>query len=264
MEKANNMMTDNDMMCWHALYTAPKSEHKLMQRLNAAGYTTYCPMQAVFVKWKGHTRKVITPLFSGCLFVAGNVSEVTSLASSQKAAILVDNEGKSLSIEAGKAELPAKFAQLLKLITEELLDTVTSQAKENSRLRMNYNFHASMDAPIHRLLNALEPGTYLPPHRHTDKEETYLVLRGSLLAFFYDDAGNVTDKVCLNPSEGKYGLEIPSNTWHSIIALESGTVIFEIKKGPYQPLPSEDLASWAPQTSDTEGIKAFMKRMLEL
>lgn len=82
--------------------------------------------------------------------------------------------------------------------------------------------------------------------------------------FFYDDAGNVTDKVCLNPSEGKYGLEIPSNTWHSIIALESGTVIFEIKKGPYQPLPSEDLASWAPQTSDAEGIKAFMKRMLEL
>ena len=153
---------------------------------------------------------------------------------------------------------------MMKLITEELLDTVTSQAKENSRLRMNYNFHASMDAPIHRLLNALEPGTYLPPHRHTDKEETYLVLRGSLLAFFYDDAGNVTDKVCLNPSEGKYGLEIPSNTWHSIIALESGTVIFEIKKGPYQPLPSEDLASWAPQTSDTEGIKAFIKRMLEL
>ena len=140
---------------------------------------------------------------------------------------------------------------MMKLITEELLDTVTSRAKENSRLRMNYNFHASMDAPIHRLLNALEPGTYLPPHRHTDKEETYLVLRGSLLAFFYDDAGNVTDKVCLN-------------TWHSIIALESGTVIFEIKKGPYQPLPSEDLASWAPQASDVEGIKAFMKRMLEL
>lgn len=83
--------------------------------MNAAGYTTYCPMQAVFVKWKGHTRKVITPLFSGCLFVAGNVSEVASLASLQKAAILVDNEGKSLSIEAGKAELPAKFAQLLKL-----------------------------------------------------------------------------------------------------------------------------------------------------
>ncbi len=94
-----------------------------------------------------------------------------------------------------------------------------------------------MDAPIHRLLNALEPGTYLPPHRHTGKEETYLVLRGSLLAFFYDDAGNPLDKVLPDPSEGKYGLEIPLNTSSSLIALESGTVIFEIKKGPYQPLP---------------------------
>lgn len=152
----------------------------------------------------------------------------------------------------------------MKLITEELLDAVTSQAKENPRLRMNYNFHAEMDAPIHRLLNALEPGTYLPPHRHRDKEETYLVLRGSLLAFFYDEAGDVTEKVLLNPSEGKYGLEIPPCTWHSIVALESGTVIFEIKKGPYSPLSLEDLASWAPAASDEEDAKAFMKRMLEL
>lgn len=152
----------------------------------------------------------------------------------------------------------------MKLITEELLDAVTSQAKENPRLRMNHNFHAEMDAPIHRLLNALEPGTYLPPHRHRDKEETYLVLRGSLLAFFYDEAGNVTEKVLLNPSEGKYGLEIPPCTWHSIVALESGTVIFEIKKGPYSPLSPEDLASWAPAASDEESAKAFMKRMLEL
>lgn len=152
---------------------------------------------------------------------------------------------------------------MMKLITEELLDTVTAQAKENPRLRMNYNFHATMDAPIHRLLNALEPGTYLPPHRHTDKEETYLVLRGRLSAFFYDEEGNVTEKVCLNPSEGKYGLEIPPCTWHSIIALESGTVIFEIKKGPYQPLPPEDFAPWAPASSDEEGAKAFMKRMSE-
>lgn len=151
----------------------------------------------------------------------------------------------------------------MNLITEELLDTVTLQAKENPRLRMNYNFHATMDAPIHRLLNALEPGTYLPPHRHVDKEETYLVLRGSLMAFFYDEAGNITERACLNPLEGKYGLEIPPCTWHSIVVLESGTVIFEIKKGPYQPLPLEDLAPWAPASSDEEGVKAFMKRMIQ-
>lgn len=152
----------------------------------------------------------------------------------------------------------------MKLITEELLDSVTSRAIENSRLRMNYNFHTSMDEPIHRMLNALEPGTYLPPHRHSDKEETYLVLRGSLWVFFYDELGNVTEKVRLNPSEGNYGLEIPPGTWHSIIVLESGTVIFELKKGPYQPLSPEDVASWAPASSDIEGAGAFKKRMLEL
>ncbi|WP_418697464.1 WbuC family cupin fold metalloprotein [Bacteroides sp.] len=150
------------------------------------------------------------------------------------------------------------------LITEELLDTVTAQAKENPRLRMNYNFHATMDAPIHRLLNAMEPGTYLPPHRHTDKVESYIVLRGSLLALFYDEAGNVTEKVQLNPAEGKFGLEIPPGTWHSVIPLESGTVIYEIKNGPYIPLSPEDMASWAPDPSDVEGAKSFMKRMLEL
>lgn len=132
---------------------------------------------------------------------------------------------------------------MMKLISEELLDSVSHEARESSRLRMNYNFHESLDAPIHRLLNALEPGTYLPPHRHTDKEETYVVLRGSLLTFFYDDLGNVMEKVNLNLSAGVYGVEIPSGTWHSIIALEPGTVIFEIKSGPYKPLPPEDIAA---------------------
>lgn len=110
---------------------------------------------------------------------------------------------------------------MMKLISEELLDSVSHEARESSRLRMNYNFHESLDSPIHRLLNALEPGTYLPPHRHTDKEETYVVLRGSLLTFFYDDLGNVIEKVNLNPSAGVYGVEIPSGTWHSIIALDA-------------------------------------------
>lgn len=151
----------------------------------------------------------------------------------------------------------------MKLISDELLDGVTSEAQASPRLRMNYNFHASLDAPIHRLLNALEPGTYLPPHRHTDKEETYVVLRGSLLAFFYDNSGNITEKVDLNPSAGVYGLEIPAGTWHSIISLETGTVIFEIKSGPYCPLPPEDIAPWAPAPSDVEGAAVFMKQMLE-
>ncbi|WP_455593034.1 WbuC family cupin fold metalloprotein [Bacteroides sp.] len=155
----------------------------------------------------------------------------------------------------------------MKLINEELLDVVTGQAKENPRLRMNYNFHESMDAPIHRMLNALEPGTYLPPHRHQnpDKEEVYLVLRGSLLAILFDEEGNVTKKVNLNPLKGNYGVEIPPRVWHSIVVLEPNTVIYEIKQGPFAPLTSENLAPWAPAaTDDKEKINAFMKRMIEL
>lgn len=154
----------------------------------------------------------------------------------------------------------------MKLITEKLLDSVTTQAKENLRLRMNYNFHESMDAPVHRMLNALEPGTYLPPHRHKDpdKEEVYLVLRGSLLAILFDEEGNVVEKINLNPAKGIYGMEIPPCAWHCIVVLESGTVIYEIKQGPYAPLTPENLAPWGPDAADTNAVEAFMKQMMEL
>lgn len=154
----------------------------------------------------------------------------------------------------------------MKLITETLLDVVSQQAKENSRLRMNYNFHESMDAPIHRMLNALEPGTYLPPHRHKDpdKEEIYLILRGSLLAITFDDDGNVAEKINLNQRNGKYGIEIPPCTWHCIVVLEPDTVIYEIKQGPYAPLTPNNIAPWAPDVTDEEGIGAFMERMIEI
>ena len=153
----------------------------------------------------------------------------------------------------------------MKLITEDLLDTVSVQAKENIRLRMNYNFHDSMDAPIHRMLNALEPKTYLPPHRHKnpDKEEIYLILRGRLLAILFDEAGNITNKITLDPLEGLYGMEIPVGVWHCIVVLEPNTVIYEIKQGPYSPLIPENIAPWAPDVADKEGIATFLKKMIE-
>ena len=128
----------------------------------------------------------------------------------------------------------------MKLITEGLLDKVTDQAKENSRLRMNYNFHDSMDAPIHRMLNALEPGTELPVHRHCFTAETYIVLRGEINVFFYDDDKRVTESVTLNPLKGEYGIHIPAGQWHTLEVVEKGTVIFEVKDGPYRPLGPED------------------------
>lgn len=105
-------MMANSMSRWCALHTAPKSEHKLMQRLNAAGYTAFCPMQIVFRKWNGQTKEVFAPLFPGCVFVEESAG-AASFAALQNAAFITDAEGRNLSVCADKTELSAKFAQLL-------------------------------------------------------------------------------------------------------------------------------------------------------
>lgn len=127
------------------------------------------------------------------------------------------------------------------LINEELLDRVTGEAKRSPRLRMNYNFHETLDAKAQRLLNALEPGTVLPVHRHCQTAETYLVLRGVIEVLFYDDRKRLLETFLLDPREGNYGVHIPKGQWHTLEVLESGTVIFEVKDGPYQPLGKDDI-----------------------
>jgi cupin fold WbuC family metalloprotein len=127
------------------------------------------------------------------------------------------------------------------IIDKYLLDNVTEKAKANKRLRMNYNLHESLDAKAQRLLNALEPGTILPIHRHTHTAETYIVLRGSIKVLFYDDNKNLVNQYLVNPEEGVYGVHIPSGQWHTLEVMETGTVIFEVKDGPYAPLGEEDI-----------------------
>jgi cupin fold WbuC family metalloprotein len=127
------------------------------------------------------------------------------------------------------------------LIDENLLDKVTEQAKASERLRMNYNLHDSLEAKVQRLLNALEPGTVLPVHRHRNTAETYIVLRGCIRVLFYNDDKVLTDEFLVHPDEKVYGIHIPVGQWHTLEALESGTVIFEVKDGPYAPLGEEDV-----------------------
>lgn len=127
------------------------------------------------------------------------------------------------------------------LIDENLLDSVTSKAKESDRLRMNYNFHESLDSKAQRLLNALEPGTVLPIHRHQHTAETYIVLRGAIKVLFYDDDRLLTDEFMVDPLNGVYGVHIPKGQWHTLEVLESGTTIFEVKDGPYTPLGEGDV-----------------------
>lgn len=135
-----------------------------------------------------------------------------------------------------------------------LLDAVVSGARASARRRLNHNFHPSNDFPGHRLLNALEPDSYLPPHRHLDphKDESILVLRGRLGALVFDDAGQVIDRVVMTPGGECCGIDIPHGTWHTVLALESGTVIFEAKAGPYRPLSPEERAPWAPAEGSPE------------
>lgn len=127
------------------------------------------------------------------------------------------------------------------IIDETLLDRVTAEAQASPRLRMNYNFHETLDAPAQRLLNALEPGTVLPVHRHMHTAETYVVLRGRLNVDFYNEARQVTAHYELDPTKGVYGVNIPRGQWHTIEVLCSGTVIFEVKDGPYMPLAPDDI-----------------------
>ena len=120
-------------------------------------------------------------------------------------------------------------------IDKALLDIVSEQAKSSCRLRMNYNFHQSLDEKCHRMLNAIEPGTEIPIHRHPDKDESFVVLRGKVRSTTYNDDGSVIESVVLCQEDGLYGVDIPKGVWHKLESLESGSVVFECKEGPFVP-----------------------------
>lgn len=130
---------------------------------------------------------------------------------------------------------------MYELIDEKLLTDVSGKAKESSRGRMNHNFHSNLEAPVQKLLNALEPGTIVPIHRHQHTDESYIVLKGALKVSLYSDEKELILEEILDPQAGKYGLEIKSGCWHTLEVLESGTVIFEIKEGPYSPITEDDI-----------------------
>lgn len=149
----------------------------------------------------------------------------------------------------------------MKIINEHLLDETREKALQSPRLRMNYNFHERLDDPVNRLLNAMEPGTYLPPHRHLnpDKDETFLILRGKVALFTFDDEGNITEKLVMDPKAGVYGADIQAGTWHTLLVMEPGSVVFEAKPGPFAPLSPENLGPWSPKADDEEGVRTYLE-----
>ncbi len=128
-------------------------------------------------------------------------------------------------------------------ITKAILDDLTAKAKTSPRLRMNLDLRNSSEDQSQRLLNAIEPGSVLPIHRHQKTSETVVCLRGRLVWEYYDGQERTcTEAIELSPNGPVVGLNVPIGQWHTVRALESGSVILEIKDGPYEPLAEGDIS----------------------
>ena len=128
------------------------------------------------------------------------------------------------------------------VITQAILDDLTAKAKESPRLRMNLDLRDSAEDTSQRMLNAIEPGSPLPIHRHQKTSETVVCLRGRLVEEYYDELERMcTEAIELSPNGPVVALNIPPGQWHTVRALESGTVILEMKNGPYVPISDVDI-----------------------
>lgn len=127
------------------------------------------------------------------------------------------------------------------LIDTKLLNALTERAKASPRLRMNLDLRNTPDDPSQRMLNALEPGTVMPIHRHRHTSETVVVLRGKVKWLYYNDKGELTDTILVEAGGDICGLSVPKGQWHSLECLETGSVILECKDGPWEALKEEDI-----------------------
>lgn len=127
------------------------------------------------------------------------------------------------------------------ILDKDFLDSLQKQAADSPRLRMNYDLRTSSADTSQRMLNALEPGTVVPVHRHKHSAETLVMVRGRIRQRLYNDQGELTDEFEMIPGGDCSVLQIPAGQFHSLECLESGTVIFEAKDGAYAPLDADDV-----------------------
>ncbi|MBT0665245.1 WbuC family cupin fold metalloprotein [Geobacter pelophilus] len=145
----------------------------------------------------------------------------------------------------------------MKIITTETLSQLSAEARKNPRKRKNLNLHLSDDFCSHRLFNAIEPGSYIPPHRHLDpnKDETFVIVSGALGVLMFNDDGTIDSSVVLTVGGPAIAVDIPHGRFHGAVSLAPGTVFFEAKAGPYRPLLPEEQAGWAPQADSSDSCQ---------
>ena len=136
----------------------------------------------------------------------------------------------------------------MKRIDHQLLATLSTQAAASPRKRAHHNLHPRLDDKVQRLCIAMEPGTYVRPHRHMQPEtwEILLILSGAVALLIFDDSGRVLERTELAAGGEVAAVEIPANTWHAVASLKTGTVVFEVKQGPYEPIAEANYAPWSP------------------
>lgn len=127
------------------------------------------------------------------------------------------------------------------ILNKKLMDDLSAQAKESPRLRQAFDLRTTPEDQSQRILNAVEPGTILPIHRHRGSTETIIVLRGKVVQHYFDDNGNKTASFELAPNTSQVAMSVPVGQWHALESLESGSVIFEAKDGAYEPLSEDDI-----------------------
>jgi len=153
----------------------------------------------------------------------------------------------------------------VKLITRDLLNQLTEQAARSPILRKNHNIHPCDDSRCHRLLNAIEPGSYIRPHRHLDpeKDEAFILMRGRLGIITFSGDGTVAETVTLSHESGVLAADIPNAVFHTAVSLEPGTVFYESKAGPYLRLTEDEKAPWAPDNDDAAAPE-FLEQLARL
>ena len=154
------------------------------------------------------------------------------------------------------------MAAVVQLIDEALLDATLSRAVAAPRGRINHNFHPDMASNPHRFLNAWTRGSYAAPHRHLQvpKPESFLVLRGELALFLFDDQGAITETHVLGRS-GALGIDLAPGLWHTVAALSETAICYEVKAGPYDAATDKEFAPWAPREGDP-GAAEYLARLL--
>ena len=157
----------------------------------------------------------------------------------------------------------------MKTFDAQYLNDLTGQAKNSPRLRQHRNIHQSYQDACQRLFNAIEPGSYIRPHRHSSepREELLIAIRGSMALITFDDQGSVTDIFRFGSekygSDWAAGAEVASSTWHTVVVLEPGCVLLEVKAGPFDPNQPKDLAQWAPEEG-SEMAQGYLRDLVEL